>query len=180
MHLSVYPCCDIWNAWCWVPWKKHKLAPFTTAPWSNLLVRNINMEREASCEHVLSEAKWLGGDVTIQQMLDNGPPSPTLTHIQWSRPPEMDTYASVHVHKMHVQAYAINSVDRNRNKNTMTHQLSISLKSSLILNLHTHLWICRNRCKCTPSNLIHEILFSQFWHVFLSTSQKVMIHKQLR
>lgn len=83
VHLNVYPCCDVCSALCWAPRKTHKLAPSTMAPWSNLLVRDINMEREASCERVLSEAKWLGGDVTIQQMLDNGPPSPTLTHIHW-------------------------------------------------------------------------------------------------
>lgn len=91
VHLNVYPCCDVCSAWCWAPWKTHKLAPSTMAPWSNLLVRDINMEREASCERVLSEAKWLGGDVTIRQMLDNGPPSPTLTLTRWSRLPEMDT-----------------------------------------------------------------------------------------
>lgn len=65
VHLSVYTCCDVCSAWCWAPWKKHKLAPSTMAPWSNLLVSSINMEREASCKCVLSEAKWLGGNMSL-------------------------------------------------------------------------------------------------------------------
>lgn len=91
VYLSVYPCCDVCSAWCWAPWKKHKLAPSTMAPWSNLLVCSINMEREASCKHVLSEAKWLGGDQS------------QVSHIHWTRLPETDTHTHITTWtKMHV------------------------------------------------------------------------------
>lgn len=67
------------------------------APRSNLLVRNINMEREASCEPVLSEANWLGGDVATQQMLNNGPPSTTLTR----RALDLQKWADAHQDDAH-------------------------------------------------------------------------------
>lgn len=48
MHLNVFPCCDVCRASCWAPWKMHKLAPFTMAPWSSWCATSIWSEKQAA------------------------------------------------------------------------------------------------------------------------------------
>lgn len=155
VYLSVYPCCDVCSAWCWAPWKKHKLAPSTMAPWSNLLVCSINMEREASCKHVLSEAKWLGGDKS------------QLHHrfivVDFQKRTHLSEQICMYTHPLK-SAFMTRYTDYTDN---LVHPW---ISFSLVLNLHRRLWMRKH--ECTPMYVMSSLSLT-YEYLGIITSEKL-------